>query len=64
MNIADTKYPVVKFVAKKMLKWKVTKDIDDRNFDLFWTDQAVTAEMVSKLAVYQKINHFPGNFLV
>jgi tubulin polyglutamylase TTLL6/13 len=63
MNIADTKYPVVKFVARKMLKWKVCKELEDRNFDLFWTDQGVTAEMLSKLACYQKINHFPGNMM-
>ena len=61
MNIGDTKYPVVKHVAKKMLKWKITKDIDDRNFDLFWTDQGVISEQLSKLQVYQKINHFPGS---
>jgi tubulin polyglutamylase TTLL6/13 len=60
MNIGDTKYPVVKHVAKKMLQWKVTKDIDDRNFDLLWTDQAVYSEQLGKLQVYQKINHFPG----
>lgn len=64
MNIGDTKYPVVKHVAKKMLKWKVTKDIEDKNFDLFWTDQAIVSDQLSRLAVYQKINHFPGRRMI
>ena len=52
MNIADTRYPVVKHVARKMLKWKTTKDIEDKNFDLFWTDQGVVSEQLSRLNVY------------
>jgi tubulin polyglutamylase TTLL6/13 len=60
MNIGDTRYPVMKYVAKKLLGWKVCKDIENKNFDLFWTDGAVQAEELSKLQVYQKVNHFPG----
>jgi tubulin polyglutamylase TTLL6/13 len=39
MNVSDTQYPVVKFVGKKILKWKLQYDGD--NWDLFWTDNAV-----------------------
>lgn len=60
MNIGDTKYPVMKYVAKKLLGWKVCKDVENKNFDLYWTDGAVQAEELSKLQVYQKVNHFPG----
>ena len=32
------------------------------DWDLNWTDGAVSAETVSKMKSYQKINHFPGMF--
>ena len=32
------------------------------DWDLNWTDGAVSAETLSKMKAYQKINHFPGMF--
>lgn len=41
MNVSDTMYPVVKFVGKKIFKWKLQYEPDQVNWDLFWTDNAV-----------------------
>lgn len=32
------------------------------DWDLYWTDNAVTPEQLGKMKQYQKINHFPGMF--
>lgn len=33
---------------------------DHRNWDIKWTDSAVTIDILNKLQSHQKINHFPG----
>ena len=45
-----------------MLGMKVIRDAGTEDWDLFWTDNAVTSETVAKLKPYQKINHFPGMY--
>ncbi|KAL4454548.1 hypothetical protein ABPG74_021753 [Tetrahymena malaccensis] len=62
LNVADTKYPVVKFVGKKIFKWKLAYDMESMDFDVFWTDNAVQPEQLGRMQPYQKINHFPGMF--
>ncbi|KAL4499341.1 hypothetical protein ABPG72_006927 [Tetrahymena utriculariae] len=62
LNVADTKYPVVKFVGKKIFKWKLAYDMESMDFDIFWTDNAVQPEQLGRMQPYQKINHFPGMF--
>lgn len=42
--IIDTKYPVVKFVGKKIFKWALQYDNESLNWDMYWTDQAVPPE--------------------
>jgi tubulin polyglutamylase TTLL6/13 len=51
---------VVKQVVKS-LKMTSTKD-NTGDWDLTWTDGAVSAEMLTRMKIYQKINHFPGMF--
>ena len=41
---------------------KVTKDANCTDWDLFWTDNAVTPDQLSRMKTHQKINHFPGMF--
>ena len=54
-------YPVVKFVGKKIMKWNLDySPMEDFNFDLCWTDNAVKPEVLVKMQPHQKINHFPG----
>ena len=51
---------VVRQVVKS-LKMGVSRD-PQADWDLTWTDGAVHAETLSKMRIYQKINHFPGMF--
>lgn len=43
LNISQTKYDVLKDVARK-LKFKISTDKETQEFDLFWTDMAVQPE--------------------
>jgi tubulin polyglutamylase TTLL6/13 len=61
LNTSLTKYSVVRKAAKHY-KWKISKKEDDENWDVFWTDAAVQPEKLSKMKLYQKINHFPGMY--
>jgi len=47
----DTKYDVVKFVGKKIFKWILQYEIDGTNWDIFWTDAAVSTETLGKCNV-------------
>jgi tubulin polyglutamylase TTLL6/13 len=52
---------VVPKVAKD-LKWKIIKDSGCAEWDMWWTDWAVTPEVLMKMEHHQKINHFPGMY--
>lgn len=41
MNVYDTRYPVVKYVGKKLLKWKLSYEAEGLDWDIMWTDNAV-----------------------
>lgn len=75
VNVACTRYPVVKKTMKKQFKMKlVTKKEDDKGavrkgqgglqlsskYDLTWHDLPVTTEFFSKLLPYQKVNMYCG----
>jgi tubulin polyglutamylase TTLL6/13 len=49
MNVSDTKYPVVKFVGKKIFKMALQNETDGVNWDLFWTDNAVQPEQLGRM---------------
>ncbi len=34
----------------------------DEEWDVLWTDNAVTPDMLSKMKPFQKINHFVGTY--
>ena len=61
-NVSDTKYPVVRYVLKKRLGWRLSSDPESNRFDLWWTDGAVEPEKLARMEPYQKINHFPGMY--
>ena len=63
MNISLTKYSVVR-KAGKHFKWNLSKKEEDDNWDVFWTDAAVQPEKLSRMKLYQKINHFPGMYVL
>jgi len=56
-NISRTQYTIIKQVLQNTYKCKLVTSGD---CDLYWMDTGVTAEVVSKLKPYQKINHFPN----
>ncbi|CAG9327501.1 ttll-11_9 [Blepharisma stoltei] len=62
MNVALTKYLVVKKAATKYFGWKLTKTECDEDWDVFWTDSAVEPDKLARMKLYQKINHFPGMY--
>jgi len=62
VNVSDTQYPVVRWVAKKHFHWRLSSDPEDSEFDLWWTDGAVQPEKLARMKPYQKINHFPGMY--
>lgn len=64
INVSSTKYDVVKHVGKKIMFWKLSYDEDSDEWDVFWTDNAVQPEKLAKMKHYQRINHFPGMYLI
>jgi tubulin polyglutamylase TTLL6/13 len=77
INLSNTKYYIVKFVAKSLFNFKCSwknqepeqMDAGDwgenkqtEDWDIFWTDNGVLPERISKMKPYQKVNHFPGMF--
>ena len=60
--LGNTKYNVIKRCAKS-LGLKVTWD-EKKDWDLVWHDTGVTADKVIKLMDYQRINHFPGMYVL
>ncbi len=61
MNVAQTKYYVVRYVAKKIYNMKLTHN-DDEDWDICWMDGAASCEKLYKMKQYQRINHFPGMY--
>ena len=61
--LSDTKYPIVKYVGRKLFKWKLSFD-NEEEFDILWTDSAVQPETLAKMQAFQKINHFPGTYSI
>lgn len=62
INLSDTQYPVVRWVARKHFHWRLSTDPEDCDFDVWWTDSAVQPEKLARMKPYQKINHFPGMY--
>ena len=63
-NVSSTKYEVVRHVGKKIFGWKLSYDEESEDWDVFWTDGAVQPEKLAKMRHFQRINHFPGMYLV
>eukprot|EP00826_Nyctotherus_ovalis_P032090 TRINITY_DN25911_c0_g2_i2.p1 TRINITY_DN25911_c0_g2~~TRINITY_DN25911_c0_g2_i2.p1 ORF type:complete len:348 (+),score=102.56 TRINITY_DN25911_c0_g2_i2:123-1166(+) len=59
MCVANTKYEVVRKVAKKIFKFQLTKD-EEADWDLCWQDGAIQTEQLIQMKPYKKINHFLG----
>lgn len=54
----------MRYVCEKVFKWVIQKDDIDEDWDLKWTDSAVSPEQLIKMKHFQKINHFPGMYAI
>jgi tubulin polyglutamylase TTLL6/13 len=58
VNLCDTQYEVVEEVC-----WELDYALafeKEGQWDLRWTDAAVSVDALSKMHSHQKVNHFPG----
>jgi len=61
-------------VAKSLFNYRLSKaaceqtdllsDQNEADWDIFWTDCGVQPEKLYKMKPYQRINHFPGMFML
>ena len=58
-NVFDTEYEVVKQVASETFSWRLS-ELEDDEWDITWTDNAVPSDKLTRMRPYQHINHFPG----
>lgn len=65
INTARSEYPIIDEVAKDVLGWRVSKDLDSsKDFDLWWSDLGIDSNFLSGLKIYQKVNHFPAMYQI
>lgn len=48
-NVFDTQYAVVKFVCKRLMRWKLQYENETYSWDVLWTDNAVQPEVLGKM---------------
>jgi tubulin polyglutamylase TTLL6/13 len=63
INISNTQYEVIQDLARD-LGFVVNDEIEDKDSDIFWIDNALTPDQLSALTSYQRINHFPGIYCI
>ena len=51
MNVSQTKYYVVRYVAKKIYNMRLTHN-EDEDWDIMWQDGAVNWERLYKMKPY------------
>ena len=59
INVSMTQYPVVSEVADE-LNWKIQTSNDSGDWDVYWTDFSIDPDVLIRMHLFQKINHFPG----
>ena len=64
VNVAFTQYEIIRDLAKDSFQWKITRRADSTAWDLLWTDTAVEPDALMKMKPFQKINHFPGMYMI
>lgn len=79
MNVYCTEYDVVKKVARKVLNFKTKEYKEDHDggihkgvgggklsskWDITWHDLAISPDFMAKMEPFQKVNHFPGMYIV
>ena len=72
MNVLQTKYAVVKYVGKQVFRMRLsgvhipdsTQTEDKNDYDLMWCDGKVSEERLARMKPYQRVNHFPGMYVL
>ena len=59
INTSNTQYDLLATVPRTYFHWVVSNDPNDDS-DIYWMDTGMTAEILSKMRNYQRVNHFPG----
>ena len=54
-----TQYSVISEVAH-YLNWRVQNNHESGDWDVFWTDFSIDSDVLIRMHLFQKINHFPG----
>jgi tubulin polyglutamylase TTLL6/13 len=62
MNVAFTRYKIVRYVAKKF-GYRLNKN-ENSDSDICWIDAGISYEKLMKMKQYQRINHFPGMYAI
>lgn len=79
INVYCTEYDVVKKVARKECNFKIREYAEDydgailkgesgqklsKNWDISWHDLSIAPDFLSKMHTHQKVNHYPGMYVV
>ena len=79
MNVHCTEYDVVRKVGRKMMNYKLRYYKEDHEgairrgehnqklrseWDLSWHDLSISPDFLAKMYLYQKVNHYPGMYVV
>lgn len=79
MNVACTEYEVIKRVARRMLGFRLKEYDEDHegsiingeggqrlseDWDVSWHDCGITADFLSKMQTFQKVNQYPGMYVI
>ncbi|CAI2370392.1 unnamed protein product [Moneuplotes crassus] len=63
VNVAYTRYKIVRYVAKKIFGYRLSKS-DSDEWDICWLDAGISHERLFKMKAFQRINHFPGMYAI
>ena len=73
MNVANCRYEVIRDVAKEQFHYKLIEEEQPpsglqipgiEEFDIYWSDTAPGPDRLLRLRPYQRMNHFPGMFIL
>lgn len=63
INISDTQYTIIEEIAEE-LGWVIQKDEGPGDWDVWWTDREIEPHTLFRMNLHQKINHFPGIYIL
>ena len=80
MNVNCTEYDVVSRVAKRICNFRIKEFDEDHDgginnhgeknqklkteWDVSWHDLGITADFLNKMEPYQKVNQYPGMYVI